>query len=133
MPVYKVKNKKEFAEVAARHLLDELLKDIHDVDDQADDCGFADPDLLLILLSQIGTELAGYTAYMASGMYLAQGEPDKAVEIVSALLDDYMIALKRGVKLAKKKVATFDSAEQSAKEATDDLLARVLKSKRYDS
>lgn len=133
MPVYKVKNKKEFAEVAAKHLFDELVKDLNDVDDQATECGFADPDLLLVLLSQIGTQLAMYTSYMASGMYLAQGESDKAVEIVTALLDDYMAAMKRGVKLAKQKVATFDSVEQSAKEATDDLLARVLKSKRYDS
>ena len=127
MAVYKVKTKEEFAEVAAKHLFNELVNDIHEIDDQAGECGFEAPDMLLVLLSQIGTQLAMYTAYMSSGMFLAQGQPDKAVGIVSALLDDYKVALARGVKTATAKVATFDAAEQDAKESVDKLMARVLK------
>ena len=127
MAIYTVKTKEEFANVAAEHLFTELVNDIHRLDDEAGEHGFGEPDMMLILLSKVGTQLAMYTAYMSSGMYLAQGEPDKAVEIVSAVLDDYMAALKSGVKLAKKKVATFDSAEQDAKESVADLMARVLK------
>ena len=127
MAVYKVKTKEEFAEVAAKHLFNELVNDIHEIDDQAGECGFEAPDMLLVLLSQIGTQLAMYTAYMSSGMFLAQGQPDKAVGIVSALLDDYKVALARGAKTAREKVATFDSAEQDAKESVDKLMARVLK------
>lgn len=127
MAIYTVKTKEEFANVAAEHLFTELVNDIHRLDDEAGEHGFGEPDMMLILLSKVGTQLAMYTAYMSSGMYLAQGEPDKAVEIVSAVLDDYMAALKSGVKLAKQKVATFDSAEQDAKESVADLMARVLK------
>ena len=127
MAVYKVKTKEEFLEVAARHLFGELVNDIHEIDEQAGETSFGDPDMLLMLLSQIGTQLAMYTAYMSSGMFLAQGEPDKADGIVAALLDDYKRALSRGVKTAREKVATFDSAEQDAKESVADLMARVLK------
>ena len=127
MAVYKVKTKEEFAEVAAKHLFNELVNDIHEIDDQAGECGFEAPDMLLVLLSQIGAQLAMYTAYMASGMFLAQGQPDKAVGIVSALLDDYKKALARGAKTAREKVATFDSTEQDAKDSVADLMARVLK------
>ena len=127
MAVYKVKTKEEFLEVAASHLFGELVNDIHEIDEQAGETGFGEPDMLLMLLSQIGTQLAMYTAYMSSGMFLAQGEPDKADGIVAALLDDYKRALSRGVKTAREKVATFDSAEQDAKESVADLMARVLK------
>ena len=127
MAVYKVKTKEEFLEVAASHLFGELVNDIHEIDEQAGETGFGEPDMLLMLLSQIGTQLAMYTAYMSSGMFLAQGQPDKADGIVAALLDDYKMALSRGVKTAREKVATFDSAEQDAKESVADLMNRVLK------
>lgn len=127
MAVYKVKTKEEFLEVAARHLFNELVSDIHDIDAQFGETGFGEPDMLLILLSQIGTQLAMYTAYMSSGMFLAQGEPDKAAGIIAALLDDYKRALARGVKTAKVKVATFDHLEQDAKESVADLMDRILK------
>jgi hypothetical protein len=133
MPVYKVKTKEEFADVAAKHLFNELISDIYEIDEQATECGFGEPDMLLTLLSQIGAQLAMYTSYMASGLYLAQGEPTKAVEIVDALLKDYKAALIQGVKTASVKVASFDAAEQSAKDATAEMLDRVLKKKRHDS
>ena len=127
MAIYTVKTKEEFAKVAAEHLFSELVNDIHRLDDEAGEHGFGEPDMMLILLSKVGTQLAMYTAYMSSGMYLAQGQPTNAVEVVSVLLEDYMAALKSGVKLAKQKVATFDSAEQDAKESVADLMGRILK------
>lgn len=127
MAIYTVKTKEAFLEIAAKHLFGELVNDIHEIDEQAGGAGFGEPDMLLMLLSQIGTQLAMYTAYMSSGMFLAQGEPDKADGIVAALLDDYKKALARGAKTAREKVATFDFAEQDAKESVADLMARVLK------
>lgn len=127
MAIYTVKTKEEFVKVAAEHLFSELVNDIHRLDDEAGEHGFGEPDMMLILLSQISMQLAMYTAYMSSGIYLAQGQPTNAVEVVSVLLEDYMAALKSGVKLAKQKVATFDSAEQDAKESVADLMGRILK------
>jgi len=123
-----VRSKEEFIDVASKELFDDMRGAMHDLDDQATSAGLDDPEILLMMSTNIATYAASYAAYLIAGLYMASGKDNAVVAgSIAALEEDLRDAMSGGVKLAIRNIASAEKMTKQAEADTDALLKKVVK------